>query len=217
MVDAKKAESWLKTPLGSTLLAQVGGDPGLPQPKPTVSSWQLPPHPDVGHIQSKVLPETTDYLIIGSGIAGCGVAKTLLDHPGSGSKIVTVLDARGLCSGATGRNGGQLVKPYALRYAQLAESFGHEMATKIARMALHTLEEMHRLAAAYDDELKAEANARRVTKCIVYMDKESWSRVQGAVEMYEAHLPEEKGSFQLVPKEQVEAVSCISNPIDSDP
>ncbi|OAL18771.1 hypothetical protein AYO20_11705 [Fonsecaea nubica] len=205
MVTPSNTKTWLKTPVGSNLLAQISADPGLPQPKPTVSSWQLPPHPEVAKIHSKELPRVTDYLIIGSGIAGCGVAKTLLEHPSSGSAIVTVLDARGLCSGATGRNGGQLVKPYALRFAQVAESFGVEMATKVARMALHTLEEMHKLANSYDEDLKKEANARRVTKRIVYMDEASWNRVLGAVDLYETHLPEEKGSFRYVPKEQVES------------
>lgn len=197
---------WLDSTIGSNLLAQISGDPGLPQPKPTVSSWQVPSHPAVGSAQSKVLPRTTDFLIIGSGITGLGVAKTLLEDPTSGSKTVTVLDARGLCSGATGRNGGQLVKPYALRFAQLADDFGLETATKIARLALYTLEEMHRLADSYDDDLRREAVARRVTKRIVYMDKASWGRVQAAVDLYETHLPEEKGSFQRVPKEEVESV-----------
>ncbi|KIW46518.1 uncharacterized protein PV06_02186 [Exophiala oligosperma] len=196
---------WLDSTIGSNLLAQISGDPGLPQPKPTVSSWQVPSHPAVGSAQSKVLPRTTDFLIIGSGITGLGVAKTLLEDPTSGSKTVTVLDARGLCSGATGRNGGQLVKPYALRFAQLADDFGLETATKIARLALYTLEEMHRLADSYDDNLRREAVARRVTKRIVYMDKASWGRVQAAVDLYETHLPEEKGSFQRVPKEEVES------------
>lgn len=215
MVAPSNAESWLKTPVGSNLLAQVSADPGLPQARPTVSSWQVPPHPEVGQLQSQKLPRQTDYLIIGSGIAGCGVAKTLLDHPASGAATVTVLDARGLCSGATGRNGGQLVKPYALRFAQLAETFGVDTATKVARMALHTLEEMHRLAASYDDGLRREANARRVTKRIVYMDEASWGRVQAAVDLYETHVPEEKGSFQYVPKEQVESVGDLSFPCPS--
>ena len=201
------ADNWLKSPLGSTLLAQVSADPGLPQPKPTVSSWQLPPHPDVGNIQSKILPKTTDYLIIGSGIAGCGVAKHLLENAASGSRTVMVLDARPLCSGATGRNGGQLVKPYPLRHAQLVEDFGVETATEVARMALHTLEEMHKLAASYDDELKAQAIARRTTKCIVYTNQEAWDRVQEAVELYETNLPEEKGVFHKTSRDTIEEVS----------
>jgi glycine/D-amino acid oxidase-like deaminating enzyme len=196
---------WLKTPVGANLLAQIGADPGLPQPNPTISSWQIPAHPEVAALQSRELSSTTDHLIIGSGIAACGVARTLLTHELSESAKVTVLEARKLCSGATGRNGGQLVKPYAPRFAQLAETFGIETAVQVARMALRTLEEMHALAKSCDEELEREANARKVQKRVVYMDQESWEAARKAVSLYETHVPEEKGSFQEIPLSKIES------------
>ncbi|KAJ4265330.1 hypothetical protein NW762_004615 [Fusarium torreyae] len=204
MVSPDKTRTWLKSPLGERVLAQVQSDPGLPQPMPTVSSWQLPPHADVGNIQSTVLADATDYLIIGSGIAGCGTAKSLLESPSSQSRTVTVLDARGLCSGATGRNGGQLVKPYPLRYVAIAEMYGVEMANKIARMNLFKLEEVHKLAQGFDEELRKEAMARRLTKLVAHMDRSSWEKSKHAIAMYEANLPEERGLFKPVSKDELE-------------
>lgn len=214
MVSPEKAKQWLKTPLGERVLAQVQSDPGLPQPMPTISSWQLPPHPDVGNIQSTVIPAVTDYLIIGSGIVGCGTAKSLLESPSSESKTVTVVDARALCSGATGRNGGQLVKPYPLRYVAIAELYGVEMATKIARMNLLTLEEIHKLAQSYDEDLSREAMARRLTKVVAHMDPSSWEKSKHAIAMYEANLPEEKELFKAVSKEELEKVSHLCSQRD---
>ena len=167
------AKEWLDSGLGRTILAQMNSDPGLPQTKCTISSWQVPHHADVGHIQSRALPETSDYVVIGSGIAGCGVAKALL-HQAPASTTVTVVEARGLCSGATGRNGGSLVKPYPSRFVQLSQDFGVDLAIKVARLANHTLEEVHKLADSYDEELRVEAAARRLTKITAFMDQESW-------------------------------------------
>jgi glycine/D-amino acid oxidase-like deaminating enzyme len=213
MATSASTKHWLQKPVGANLLSQIGGDPGLPQPLPTTSSWQLPAHPEVATLQSEHLPSTTDFLIIGSGIAGCGVARTLLSR--SKSAKVTVLEARTLCSGATGRNGGQLVKPYAPRFAALAKSFGIETAVQVARLALYTLEEMHGLARSYDADLEREANARRVVKRVVYMDQQSWEEAEAAVDLYEIHVPEEKGSFQRVPLSVVESVGLINVPFDA--
>lgn len=81
----------------------------LPHPSPTTSYWQDPPSPIAAHESSSRLPEEADVVIIGSGITGAAVAWNLLqkqvsEHRRGGSKIV-MLEARGACSGATGRNG----------------------------------------------------------------------------------------------------------------
>ncbi|KAL2205218.1 DAO-domain-containing protein, partial [Sarocladium strictum] len=186
------------------ILAQMNSDPGLPQTGCTISSWQVPHHADVGHIQSRALPETSDYVVIGSGIAGCGVTKALL-HQAPSSTTVTVVEARGLCSGATGRNGGSLVKPYPSRFVQLSQDFGIDLAIKVARLANHTLEEVHKLADSYDEELRVEAAARRLTKITAFMDQESWDQARKDAEFYERHLPEEKGLYQYITGEELES------------
>jgi monoamine oxidase len=80
----------------------------LPVPNPTISYWHttypdpaLPPH----FRSTPNLPEEATVVIVGSGITGVFAARKLLkDNVGvvDGFRVV-VLEARGLCGGATGR------------------------------------------------------------------------------------------------------------------
>lgn len=210
-MTSPRATRWLQTPVGRTIVAQIEADPGLPQSSSTISSWQVPFHPDVGRIQSEALPQFSDYVVIGSGVAGCGVVKSLLENSSSAKSSVTVLEARGLCSGATGRNGGQLVKPYPSRFVQLTQDFGIDVAAKVFRLANYTLEEMHKLANSYDGQLREDAAARRVTKMVAFMDQESWIQGQKDAKFYEEHMPEERGLFKFFTKEQMEKVKSLKN------
>jgi hypothetical protein len=77
--------------------------PTLPHENPTTSYWQDPPA-DIASLRStEELPESADYVIIGSGISGACIAFNLLEKKPD-AKVV-ILEARGAASGATGRNG----------------------------------------------------------------------------------------------------------------
>ena len=70
------------------------------------SSWWLQHLPlDLAPPASTALPATADVLIVGAGMTGCATAYWLQKLYGRSS---VVLDARCLCGGATGRNGGHL-------------------------------------------------------------------------------------------------------------
>jgi hypothetical protein len=83
----------------------------LPQGLPTVgggteSFWRTNLHELDDCRSTEQLPEQSDIVIIGAGYAGVATAYHLLE---AGSKAsITLLEARGACSGATGRNGGHL-------------------------------------------------------------------------------------------------------------
>ncbi len=92
------------------LVNRLASSPGIPISNPSQSYWLKYPStvskhgfgPDV------VVPEYADIVIIGSGITGTSIARTILDHDAKnrGSKRplqVVMLDARDACSGATGR------------------------------------------------------------------------------------------------------------------
>lgn len=86
------------------------GDPGLPFQNPTEAAWQIPPDPLLQHYRStEELPTgILDVVIIGSGLSGTSVAWHLLHGDGEPrSKYLSalMLEARDVCSGATGRNG----------------------------------------------------------------------------------------------------------------
>ena len=84
-------------------------DPGLPRSNPTVSSWQIPPSPLQNHRSTESLPTgLVDVVIIGSGLSGTSVAWHLLrgETLSKTTYLSTLmLEAREVCSGATGRNG----------------------------------------------------------------------------------------------------------------
>ncbi|KAG8411576.1 hypothetical protein J3458_015636 [Metarhizium acridum] len=186
------------------LAAQAFQDPQLPRDNPTVSFWQMPPHPSLSEVQSASLPSTTDYAIIGSGVTGCSVAKHLLDNSPSDTFSVTVFEARALTSGATGRNGGLLTSFVPTDYKLLSEHFGHEQATKIARYANRTLEKMHQLANS-SPEFKDASDIRRTLDVLLFEDEASREAFKESWALYGEHVPEDKGKIQFLTTDEAEA------------
>lgn len=163
----------------------------------------------MGGIQSSVLPQKVDYAIIGSGVAACGVTKSLLSSSASESKSVAVFEARGLCSGATGRNGGQLTRLPPTRHTFMAENFGMTQANKIMRYTVKGLDEMHNLAKSQGPELLKFSKLTKTEKFFAYYDEESWIETQEAIKLYEQEVPEDKGVYELVSKEETASVSAL--------
>jgi hypothetical protein len=120
------------------LSTRINADPGLPTAKPTKSYWlQDPPYPHLDDAPTHI-PEAVDVVIVGSGITAASVARTLLLlHPGL---TIAVLEARNICSGATGRNGGHIkVAPYE-DLDRLTKQFGRERAVELVRFQLRHLD-----------------------------------------------------------------------------
>jgi len=113
----------------------------LPVTQPTPAYWQIPPHRLARH--RSPFPQTVDVVIVGSGITGTMVAKILLENDPA-FKIV-IMEARTLCSGATGRNGGHCqpgttpLNSYLMklasyyRWCDLATKLGVEEARVVTR------------------------------------------------------------------------------------
>ncbi|KAF7718857.1 Uncharacterized protein PECH_007170 [Penicillium ucsense] len=168
-------------------------DPGLPRSNPTPAYWQHIPHP-LANTQSKRLHSQRHYAIIGSGVTGLSVAKTVLEnHP---TATVSVLEARSLCSGATGRNGGQMAANAGEEYMHLAEVFGSEMAGKIANFTLRNLDAMHALVEEFDAVETSEV--QRLKKLRVFMTEAKFEDFKGSLARLEADHPTLKGMYTLV-------------------
>ncbi|KAF0317780.1 putative oxidoreductase OrdL [Colletotrichum asianum] len=86
--------------------------------------------------ENAALPARVDVAIIGSGITGAVVAYELSRQ--KPNLNVAVLEARGICTGATGRNGGHVSRPetYDMRY--LAQFFGDDEAIRLRRLPILT-------------------------------------------------------------------------------
>ncbi|CAG8061034.1 unnamed protein product [Penicillium salamii] len=176
----------------------VTADPGLPRPNPTHSYWQHIPHA-LADVQSPDLPTDQDFAIIGSGITGLAVAKTLLEqHP---TATVTVLEARALCSGATGRNGGQMAANAGEQYSSLAETHGAETAGKIVDFTFRNLEKMQELIREYDAvELSEMQNLRKLR---VFLTQGKFNEFKRSIEHLEADHPSKKGLYTIVDADTV--------------
>lgn len=92
------------------LVNRLASSPGIPISNPSQSYWLKDPSPISNHGSGPnvAIPEYTDIVIIGSGITGTSIARAILDHDvnNRGSKRplqVIMLEARDVCSGATGR------------------------------------------------------------------------------------------------------------------
>jgi hypothetical protein len=93
----------------STEMNLLSKDPGLPRSNPLPSSWLIPADSLAKYQSSETLPsDVVDVVIIGSGFSGASVAWHLLHGDGEPrTKYLScvMLEARDVCSGATGRNG----------------------------------------------------------------------------------------------------------------
>lgn len=81
----------------------------LPCPNSSASFWHSEPNPFLlSHRTTPTLPSKTDIVIIGTGITGASIARYLTSDPRTKSLnlSILVLEAREVCWGATGRNGG---------------------------------------------------------------------------------------------------------------
>ncbi|KAL4745059.1 hypothetical protein BDW72DRAFT_66941 [Aspergillus terricola var. indicus] len=183
----------------ATITETLTQDPGLPRANPTQSYWQQSPHP-LSTAQSTSLPALTDIAIIGSGITGASVTKTLLEK--NGSCRVTVFEARTLCSGATGRNGGQLAINAAERYLDLKKAVGVEMAGKIVRFNIATLRRLREIAREISVEEYTELTETVKLRC--FKDEDSFEKVKKGIVALEADHPSFKGLYQILGSESCE-------------
>lgn len=182
-------------------------DPGLPRSNPTQSYWQNVPHA-LANTQSPELPSERDYVIIGSGITGLSVAKTLLErHP---TATVTVLEARTLCSGATGRNGGQMAANVGEEYMRLVRVHGPKTAGKIASFAFRNLERMQQLIEEFDAVEASEM--QRVKKLRVFLTDEVFRDFKESIAQFEADHPSMRGIYTILDRETVLKVGFKESP-----
>ena len=177
-------------------LNRVHSDPGTPQSSTTSSFWTLEPH-SFSQEAANPLPKEADVVIIGSGITGAAIARTLLQNcasnPSSTSHpSVVMLEARTVCSGATGRNGGHILET-ADEYGEFVDLFGVDAARKLIRFRLAHLKEM--LAVAEELDITTETQARKVQFLSVYFDQEPWKAALERMHRFEEGMPEEAAEW----------------------
>lgn len=174
-------------------------DPGLPHYTPSASYWMKTPSKLAGQ-QSNQLPITVDVIVIGSGITGAIVAKTILER--HSKHRVTILEARDVCSGATGRNGGHLVAYGGAIYSGLKEALGRDMASRILAFTFDNVKKTKQLIQEYSSG----EGYREVTRYRSFADEISYQEARSSVADFEKDNPTWTGLYRFVGKDEAETV-----------
>jgi len=173
------------------VLTRASAPPGLPVDNPTVAYWQEdPPFPELVDIQSDQLPETADVVIIGSGITGASVARSILHEyrrVGKVSRRVIVCEARTVCSGATGRNGGHIKSSSYETFRSLCKFVGPERAAALVRFQLRHLDTLIELCRA---ECFSEAECRELETVDLFLDEDVFNKAVERLEEAREWVPE---------------------------
>jgi len=188
------------------LTTLVTADPGIPVPRPTTPHWLKDPH-SLAQIQSPSLPKDVDVVVIGSGITGMSIAKTLLSQ--SPSVRVTILEARTLCSGATGRNGGHIVTYGAAAYSRAKEVLGAEAATKFVDFTFANVSAMEDIVKEY---ALRESEYRQVKRVRCFTDHEYYQQACESIAEYERDNPtsQHQNTYTIVDAQQLTEVGIRS-------
>jgi gamma-glutamylputrescine oxidase len=110
------------------------GGAGQVEPYWLTEPWEPPP--------VKVGGGPVDVAIVGAGVTGCSCALALAE---AGLRV-RVHEARGVATGASGRNGGFALRGLAISYPQAREQFGADQAAGLWRFTEHSLDRLEALA-----------------------------------------------------------------------
>jgi glycine/D-amino acid oxidase-like deaminating enzyme len=151
---------------------------GPPVSKPLPSYWHEPKSPLANVVEPEVdsSNQIYDYAILGSGISGTMIAYNLLNTQPD-ARIVMV-EAREICSGATGRNGGHTKGATYRSYLQYVNELGTEEALKIARLEYANIIETHRMA----EDLKLNCESQVCDTVDIIYDQTTFDAGKEAIE-----------------------------------
>jgi hypothetical protein len=173
-------------------LERASQTPGLPNLEPTQTYWlKDPPFPQLANASSLKLPQTADVAIIGSGIAGAAIARSLLHerrrrNDDTNEKVV-VLDARELSSGATARNGGHIkAAPYEA-FSRYSTRFSRDRAAALTRFQMRHVESLIDVCRTEGYEA---AEAREVETVDLFLDDQTFNKAVENVTKMRKCLPE---------------------------
>ncbi|KAH9982041.1 FAD dependent oxidoreductase-domain-containing protein [Lactifluus volemus] len=171
---------------------RIQRSPDLPVNNPTVSFWTVPPAKLPA--PPPALPSHVDVLVIGSGITGLSCTRTLLNK-GPSSLRVLVLEARDVCSGATGRNGGHINPPLFHDYVQLKSEFGIESAKRIIRFRLAHLSAMREAVEGIG--ALEHSQIRDVEALNVHFHPNTFEEHVKELEVWRAEMPKEAANCRV--------------------
>ncbi|CAF1222387.1 unnamed protein product [Rotaria sordida] len=111
------------------------------------SYWMSNPDKLANYRSTVDLPLHSDIVIIGSGYSGSACAYYLYKYGQSNKNplMITMVEARETCSGATGRNGGHLKPDVYYSYKRYSEKYGREIAESLMQFEAKHIQAMSAL------------------------------------------------------------------------
>lgn len=164
-------------------------DPGLPK-KPYSEPFWLSEPSEVADLQSPWL-DHADVVIIGSGMTAVSLCRSLLQQ--KPNLQIVVLEAREVCSGATGRNGGHCKAMSPGVWFDRKRQFGIQEAIRIMEFEHSHLAEM----ASTVEATGVECDFRTVEGLDVYHDPKVFQRARDALDDMGRHSPKLAARYTL--------------------
>jgi glycine/D-amino acid oxidase-like deaminating enzyme len=119
---------------------------------------------------------------------------------------VTVLEAREICSGATGRNGGRINCTAVQDFDKYRKIFGLQSAIRIVRFELAHLEAIKTLVTSLGPQALRASEVREVDAIAVVFKLEAVEELKVLLKNFEDHFPDLKGRWTVVGQEELGAV-----------
>ncbi|KAK7457475.1 hypothetical protein CaCOL14_001504 [Colletotrichum acutatum] len=175
-----------------------------PVPNPVTSFWNAAPRPLDDHRTTPDLPAASDIVIVGAGFAGVATAYHILkDNPSPPS--ITILEARKVCSGASGRNGGHVKPDTYFQVPKYTKLFGSEQAAALAAFEASNVYAVKELVES--EGLDCDFHLTRAVD--VYLDPEHAKETEAAYrELVKAGVVNMK-DVAFTPKKDAERVSGV--------
>ncbi|OJZ81905.1 hypothetical protein ASPFODRAFT_51593 [Aspergillus luchuensis CBS 106.47] len=182
----------------------------LPPNNPITPFWrtQLDPLDDIRSTPD--LPPQSDIVIIGGGYSGVTLAYYLLKQlaeQGDKTTTITLLEARQICSGATGRNGGHLRPDIYGHIPTYIERSGLEAGLEIAEFEYAHIQALKDLLR--EENIDCDLNITRNMN--VYLDEESAEKAKLAYEMLQARGVKLAEDLHYTGKRDAEVISGAHN------
>lgn len=185
-------------------------DPGYPHENPSTSYWQIPVNEDVADIQSRTLPSDVDVVIIGSGISGTSIAWHLLkESPANKTLSIAMLESRQVCSGASGRNGGQIRPSSYSEYAEAKENLPREEAIRITRFRAAHIDALLTAAKQLPAAGTKAAAAREVDGIDAFFDQAEYAAAVKQLEDLKTDVPDIGSQWTAVDGDSAKKVGSL--------
>ncbi|KAI5460188.1 FAD dependent oxidoreductase [Mariannaea sp. PMI_226] len=178
----------------------------LPVADPVTSFWNADPKKLDDYRSTAQLPSTADIVIIGSGLSGVATAYYLLkDNPNPPS--IVLLEARKICSGATGRNGGHVKPDTYSDIPKFAKLFGIKAAAHLA-----DFEASHVFAVKDLVEKEGLECDFHITRALdVYLDPAHAKKVETTYKEIAKSGTVNLADVAFTPKQHAERISGVKN------